>query len=94
MPYLSAFARFRDQVRQSARDLKGWSHHISSCNAVVCGFRAEAVLCVISFLVSLDYKDTRKFFFALDIKMDIRICLGGVPFTCKQLHYKYKPNNK
>ena len=75
MPYLSAFARFRDQVRQSARDLKGWSHHISSCNAVVCGFRAEAVLCVISFLVSLDYKDTRKFFLPLTLKCALEFVL-------------------
>jgi hypothetical protein len=28
MPYLSAFARFRDQVRQQARDLKGTLYSI------------------------------------------------------------------
>ena len=44
MPYLSAFARFRDQVRQSARDLKGWSHHLSLSGAEGSGFHSEAIV--------------------------------------------------
>ena len=54
MPYLSTFARFRDQVRQSARELKGGSR-ASIPPTMGSGFNSEAVLCFLTLCLLVFY---------------------------------------